>query len=74
MRPSSDDASSLWVTVLTVIGVILGVVCLERFYSSCRRTIKRRQGRDGFAAVVDINPDADEDVQLGNMREGDDHL
>lgn len=76
LRDPSNDRNSILITVLTVLGVIIGVICCERLYSSCRRTIKRRQGREGFQ-VMDINPDiGDEQLELGNIRgrEGEDHL
>jgi hypothetical protein len=51
VRPNSDDSATILATVLTVVGVILAVICLERLWSSCRRTIQRRQGREGFSAL-----------------------
>lgn len=68
--------------MLIVLAIILGVVCLERFYTSCRRTIARRRGRDGFSSLESdqrghggsggqhgdyANPDADE-LQLTDQR------
>ncbi len=81
VRPSEDDTKSIVTTVLTVIGVLAGVICLERLYSSCRRTWKRRQGREGFSELQQpdggngFNPDLTHDeLQLTNVRGGDDQL
>lgn len=49
---SSDDISwmpSFW----GVVGVALGLCCLERLYASCKRVYRRRQGKptEGFAQL-----------------------
>jgi len=80
VRNGDDDTTAVITTVFTVIGVLAGVVCLERLYSSCRRTYRRRQGREGFSQLgqpdgAGINPDLTHgDLQLTNLQGGDDHL
>lgn len=66
-----DSLFSLLYTFLIVIGVILLIVCLERFYSSCRRVYARRDGRDGFSQLQASNmsnPDGSIEQNQGGLQ------
>jgi hypothetical protein len=73
----SDSPSALTI-VLAIIGALLGILCLERLYSSCKRVYMRRRGLS-FTRVANpndsFNPDqTSEELQLGRRPDGEDHL
>jgi len=81
-KAGPSDTDNIWIGVVAVIGIIIGVVCLERLYHSCKRVMQRRKGRVGFSQLSDQfgNPDADVDIDIQlaavdhRSRHGDDHL
>jgi hypothetical protein len=44
---------------LQIIGIVIGLLVLERCYSSCRKVYLRRSGREGFQQLNFHDPDGD---------------
>ena len=64
-----DDLSSSVVGAMTIFGLACGLCCLCRLYESCKKTYRKRQGRDttGFSQLPVVRTGAvdSDEVELG---------